>query len=627
MMLRAIVAVVLSLSLLPTSARARDNFIIFIADDLGVDSVAKYSDDTAYGHPGEGAQPVLTDNIDDLAEEGVLFRNAYTNPTCAPTRAQLLTGRHAYRTGIGNPGGAILDDTETSVADLVGGTHLSAAIGKWHVGTPGDAAHPLDMGFDYFAGALNGNINAYDDWTKTINDAGAVTVLPNHATYATDDVSAEAIAKINEFGDDEFLLWVAFNAPHSPFHVPTPPLVTVVDDMSTSRVKYVAAIEAMDREIKDILDALDPAVRADTTIIFIGDNGTPSGVTRNPFDSAHAKGTVYEGGINVPLIVVSPHIDVADQGTESLALVQSVDIFATIADIVGLASGAEDSVSVLPYLEDPTLPTRPIRPFAYADQFDPNGVGGPYTSHERAITDGQYKLIWRDDVFEEFFDLTTHPFEDLNRLPYDSMSDEYQDAYDILAQQMDSVELSGDVACPAQTDLACTTGYLKASIDWRVSGGEKDKLKVKLSNGPTLAQTDYGDPVIADGTGYSLCVYDDADALAAELRVVRGGQLCSGKECWKTVGGDVPTGKGYKYKDKPATATGVIKAQLRDGDAGKSKWKLDGRGENLPDGVTETLISTTSATIQFRGNDVTSCLSATVTDISTQDAERFKARE
>lgn len=617
-----------SLIFAASPAKARDNFIIFIADDLGVDGIAQYSDDTAYGHPGEGAAAVVTPNIDTLAEDGVLFRNAYTNSSCAPTRAQLLTGRHALRTGIGTPGGSDLDLSEQTLPELLSASHLNAAIGKWHVGPNGDADHPVQSGFDYFAGSLPAGLDDYYAWEKFVNDTSLnETVSDPHNVYATDDVSAEAIAKIAEFGDDEFLLWVAFNAPHSPFHVPTGPLATSVNNGSSNRTKYVAAIEAMDREIKDILDSMSPAVRADTTIIFIGDNGTPGGVTEPPFDSSHAKATSYEGGVNVPLIVVSPHIDPTDEGSESLALVQSVDLFTTIAEIAGVPSAAEDSISILPYLQDPDLSTRPLRPYAYAEEFNPNGSGIVYANHERGITDGTYKLIWRNGTVEEFFDLTTHPFEDSNLLPYETMSEETQAAYDVLVSQMEGVEISGDVACPSLSDLGCTTGYLKAALDWRTKDGDGDKMKVKLQKGPALLQTDYGDPVIADGSGYSLCVYDDLDELVVETRIVRGGQLCSGKECWQTIGGDVPDGKGYKFRDKLGSSTGIVKAQLRDGDPEKSKWKIAGKGLDLPDGVPDALLTSAHATVQLRGTELANCLSATVADIVKQETDRFKAKE
>ncbi|MDG2305909.1 MAG: sulfatase-like hydrolase/transferase [Candidatus Binatia bacterium] len=621
---RAFCLIVLGFMGAAPSVDARDNFLLIIADDLGVDSLAVYSDDLAYGHVGEGADHGPTPRLDTLASEGILFRHAYTNPLCAPSRAQILTGRHAMRTGVGTPGGAVLDLAETTLPEILAGTHSSAAIGKWHVGPGGDVDHPIDSGFDYFAGALNGNISDYEDWQKTINSAGGSdTVIPNHLVYATDDNSAEAIAKIAEFGEAPWIVYLAFNAPHSPFHVPTQPLTTAVTTGSSSHVKYEAMIEAMDREIGDVLDSIPASILADTTIIFIGDNGTPTGVTRPPFLSSHGKGTVYDGGTNVPLIIKSPHVAVA--GTESLAFVQSTDIFATIAEIGGVVSEAEDSISMVPYLSDATLPTQSARPYAYAEQFTPNGAGIVYTDHERAIRDGQYKLIWRNDVYEEFFDLTANPFEDANLLPYAGMTEEQQAAYDALLQQMTAVETAGDGACPSRTDVSCTVGYLKAKFEWREGGGLGDKATIKLAKGPAQVQTDFGNPVSVDGTGYSVCVYDDADVIVGEMRVVRSGDLCSGKDCWKPVGNDAPDGKGYKFKDKLGASSGVLKMQLKGGDAEKSKLKIIGRGFGLPDGVTGALQGSTSATVQVRGSDMAQCLGATVTEITRHDVDHFKA--
>lgn len=620
--LLALFGVAASLAL-PPAAAARDNFLIIVADDLGVDMIGQYSDDLAYGHAGEGASPGPTPRIDALAQQGVLFRNAYTNSKCSPSRAQILTGRHALRTGIGQPGGADLALSETTLPELVAATHHSAAIGKWHLGG-NDSDHPIDSGFDYYAGALS-NLGAggYYDWEKVVNEAGgSASVLSNHSVYVTDDNSAEAIAKIAEFGEDPWIIYLAFTAPHTPFHVPTAPLTTAVDAGSSNRMKYIAAIEAMDREIGDVIDSIPAGVLADTTIIFIGDNGTPRGVTELPFISTQAKSTVFDGGINVPLIITGPH---ATAGQESLAFVQSTDIFATIADILGLTSTAEDSLSVRPYLADPSLPTKSVRPYAYAEQFSPNGLGTPYTDHRKAIRTDQYKLIWRNDVFEEFHDITTHPFENGNLLPYAGMTEAQQSAYDQMVQQMNAVETAGLVSCPTHTDLACTTGYLKAKLDWKDKGGFADRVVVNLTKGPALDQSDFGDPTAVDGSGQSVCVYDDADDLVAEMRVVRGGDLCAGKDCWRSIGGDPPNGRGFKYQDKLLASGGALKLLLRNGATNKSKLVFVGRGPHLPDGVTEALVDSASATVQVRGNDMVDCLSATVTDIKKQETDRFKA--
>jgi arylsulfatase A-like enzyme len=454
--------------LLASPVEARNNFLILVADDFGVDGVGVYSRDDLYGHPGEGASPGPTPTLDALAADGVLFRNAYATPTCSSTRAATLSGRLGFRTGVGRVGGQ-LDVAETTLPELVAATHHNAALGKWHIGG-NDADHPIDSGFDYYAGGLGGGVGGdYFSWTKVTNSAsGSASTENDHDVYATSDAVDEALGQIAAFGDDEWLVWVAFNAPHSPFHVPPSGLTTLaVDDGSSDTLKYEAAVEAMDSEIGRLLAGIPASVLADTTVIFLGDNGTPRGVVEAPFDSNRAKGSVYEGGINVPLIVTGPWIDPADEGSESLAVVQTTDLFATIAEIVGVASTAEDSVSLVPYLADPALPTTLRRPYAYGETFSPNGFG-PYTTQERGIRDDRYKLIWRDGVYEEFFDLDADPFEDDNLLVLGTTPEE-DAAFDALALAMerlhdptlaaceDGLDNDGDGAVDHPDDTGCAS--------------------------------------------------------------------------------------------------------------------------------------------------------------------------
>jgi len=441
--LRAAFAGILGLAL-ATSAEGRDNFLVLVADDLGVDGVGVYSRDL-YGHAGEGAAPGATPTIDGLAAEGVLFRNAYASPTCSPMRAATLTGRLGFRTGVGEVGGE-LDLAELTLPELLAATHRNAAIGKWHLGG-NDADHPIDSGFAYYAGRLGGGIGDYFSWSKVTNSRGGTATTQNgYTVYGTTDAVDEALGQIAAFGANPWLLWVAFNAPHTPFHVPPSDLITLaVDDDSSNAEKYDAAVEAMDAEIGRLLAGIPTDVLADTTVIFLGDNGTPRGAVEAPFDPTRAKGTVYEGGVNVPLIVVSPRIDPADHGTESLAVVQSSDLFATIAEIAGVTSSAEDSVSLLPYLEDPALATTLRRPYAYAETFSPNGAG-PYTSEERAIRDDRYKVVWRDGVAEEFYDLIDDPFEQDDLLASGTTATE-DAAFDALLLAMERLHDPNVTAC------------------------------------------------------------------------------------------------------------------------------------------------------------------------------------
>jgi arylsulfatase A-like enzyme len=417
-------------------ARARDNFLIVVGDDLGVDKVGVYSRDDLYGHPGEGANPPPTPTIDGLAAEGVLFRNAYANPACTPTRAAALTGRHGFRTGIGGVGGE-LPTGERILPELVAATHANAALGKWHLGPNGDADHPNDSGFDYYAGALGGGVGDYTSWQKTTQ---GVTVQ-GHPVYATSDSVDEAIAAIAGFGANPWFVWLAFNAPHTPFHAPPPALHTQTlsgDPDDTPIDHYAAAVEALDTELARLLASIPQDVLDDTTIIFFGDNGTPRQAVEAPFDPNRAKGSVYEGGVNVPLIVKGPHVPVANRGSESLALVGTVDLFATVADIVGVFSAAQDSLSLLPYLQDPALPTRAIRHYAYTEIFSPDGFG-PYDDQRQALRDDQYKLIRRDGVDAELFDLIADPPESMNLLDA-ALTPDQQDALDRLSAWMDDIE-------------------------------------------------------------------------------------------------------------------------------------------------------------------------------------------
>ncbi len=605
-------------------ARARDNFLVIVADDLGVDGLSVYSRDDLYGHAGEGASPGPTPILDQLAAEGVLFRNAWASPTCAPARAQALTGRHGFRTGVGTAEAGILDPVETTLADLLSATHATAAIGKWHNGTEGDAQSPIELGFDSYVGALGGSVAGYFNWEKTRSSAGAPASRETVTTYATTDTADEAIAAIATFGDAPWFVWLAFNAPHTPFHVsPAPLRTTSVDSTSSAPTKWKAAIEAMDSEIGRVLASIPESVLADTTILFLGDNGSPRQATEAPFSPAHAKDSVYEGGINVPLIVKSPHIAAADQGRENLALVSATtDIFATVAEIAGVPTFAEDSASLVPYLEDPGLGTLATRPQVFAQSFEPNGFG-PYSAEERAIRDDTWKLIWRNGAFDEFFNLIDDPFETDNRLAVGSLTSEEQAAYESLAAAMASIA----IFCPSLPDSACQSGFAKASLDWRDPDGPGDRLLARMQKGPALGQTDFGDPLATGGTGYAFCLYDERERLVARLRVDRAGATCPDDEaCWRAQGAAPPAGKGYRYRDDGQSADGVWQMKLQGGTAGTSKIELKGMGDALPDGVPASLLDAAALTLQLRGTDAPQCVSATLDEIQIRYADRFKAR-
>jgi len=361
------------------------NVLILVADDLGVDMLSCY---------GVGSAPPPTPHLERMASEGVLFRNAWALPTCSPTRATIQTGRFPFRNSIGcvistYSGGPGLPLDELTLPEMLdqgtGGRYAHAAIGKWHLGTSqvGDQLAPNLAGYGYFAGSLQGQLAAYDSWTRVVNGVGA-----HESRYATSVAVDDALAWIGA-QTRPWLCYVAFQAPHAPFHRPPPALHTrslpFLDPApwcgasgGDPRPFYDAMVEALDTEIGRLLAGLSPLERARTTVIFLGDNGSDSCLIRPPLPSSHCKSTLYEGGLRVPLIVSGAGVT---RPGVSTALVESSDLFATVAEIAGVDLAARfpgrrfDSVSLLPSVADPAR--RGERLWLYAENYTPNGRGNP----------------------------------------------------------------------------------------------------------------------------------------------------------------------------------------------------------------------------------------------------------
>ena len=395
--------------------------VVLVADDFGVDFLTGY---------GEGASPPCTPNIDALAAGGLLFRNAWANPVCSPTRAATLTGRYGFRTGLGSVGQTgVLPLSETILPEALTG-YASSAIGKWHLGPQQAQMHPNNSGFGHFAGSIGGGVQNYFSWPKVVDGQSS-----NSTTYVTTDTTNEAITAVTSMPEPWFA-WVSFNAPHSPWHVPPSTLCTAPACPNTwcdnlppnpsNRDMGKAMVEAMDAEIGRFVNVLD-LVAPNTIVLFMGDNGTPGQLSQAPFPGNHAKGTVYEGGVNVPLIARGPGIA---QG-ECAALVSCVDLFATVGELAGVPAATEDSVSLVPYFRNPSLS---LRSTVYSETFSPNGGTLPFADHDRAIRDSRYKLIRRTNQPDEFYDLQLDAFESSNLLP--GLSRAEQAAYDALVAEL-----------------------------------------------------------------------------------------------------------------------------------------------------------------------------------------------
>ena len=452
------------------------NVLLILADDMGVEALSVY---------GLGETAPTTAALEQIAREGVVFRNFWSQPVCSPTRATIMTGRYGFRTGVGRPiapaadgGGSgplppplakpagasyetpgmgrrvenpisrgLRADEFMLPQALDAGTdggYRTAAIGKWHMADAdnGWLDHPRRAGIDFYSAIMHGE-DSYFTWRKNLNGEVVRTT-----DYGAIDRADTAIQWIREQGAEPWFMWLSFILPHSPHHLPPRELLqsdysdlSPAADTSDNPIRYFhAMIEAMDTSIGRVLDSMAPEVRENTYVIFIGDNGTGGGSVAAPFESGRAKGTVFQGGVNVPLIVSGPGVV---EGGVSDALINSVDLYATILEMAETNVTAAvpspvnlDSVSFVPYLAEPGMPS--LRDWVYADVFSGSFEGLADANY--TLRNHRYKLL-RHQGAEEFYDLAEDPYEHANLLA-GSLSVDQQAQYRLLRAQIAGLRAS-----------------------------------------------------------------------------------------------------------------------------------------------------------------------------------------
>ncbi|MDA7915639.1 sulfatase-like hydrolase/transferase [Verrucomicrobia bacterium] len=409
-----------------TVAAAPNNVLLIIADDLGSDSLSGFNDD-------ESASFAMTPTINSLQAQGISFTRYYAYSTCSPTRASILTGRYSFRTGVLAPEVNTLRSNEFTLPEALIASGVietrMANIGKWHLGS--QASSPNNIGgWPHFAGALGGGISDYYSWPKVVN--GVTTSA--HNVYATTDNVNDSITWIDEQGGLPWFLWLSFNAPHTPLHWPPNELHDfdgISDDgANSSRRHYEAMVQAMDTEIARLLSNVN---LAETTVIFMGDNGTLGGVVQPPFPSTHSKGSVYEGGIRVPMIIAGAAVDSSLVGTSYDGLLHSCDLYATILELFETSAEAMvpeevvlDSRSFLPVLSGQDHARSP------AEIMVRNESGAVFG---RGITEGNFKYILFDDGREEFYDVDAD-LPEATDLLLGALSTGEQTAFDALKERL-----------------------------------------------------------------------------------------------------------------------------------------------------------------------------------------------
>jgi arylsulfatase B len=453
------------LVLVGMSAQAQRNTILIIADDLSPDYFSFYENHV---------DTVDVPNLRALLAKGVRFKNLMSNPVCSSTRTTILTGRYSFRTGVGGIVGGIggsnqIDTAEVSIPKLLKfhNTNIKKAnIGKWHLKQPMPASNltsPLALGYDWAEGPFIGQLPNFTNWTKYTNGVSSTIT-----TYATTENVNNAVTWLkNQSPSKPFFLWLAFNAPHEPLHLPPANLHTyttltgtTADINARPKEYFKASIQALDKEIGRLFDSLRVMNKLDSTdIIFIGDNGNTQR-TAQIADLNKAKGTVYQYGVHVPMIIAGP--SVVNKGRVSNALVNTADLFATIIENFGFtnwqtripANKPVDSKSLMPIIKNTS---DSVRAWSFSEIFKltTDAADG------KAMRNRNYKLIRFDAGSQEFYDLANDPLEDTNLLLGTLNATELTN-YQYLCNEMSNLLGTTNFCLPLATDNLYQKQTIKA---------------------------------------------------------------------------------------------------------------------------------------------------------------------
>jgi len=406
---RSLVALLAGLLLSAAAAVAATppNVLIMVADDLGYADVGF-----------NGGTTIATPHLDRLAATGVNLTDFRACPMCSPTRAGLLTGRWPSRFGMMRavvpPWSRFgLPAEENTLPELLAaaGYGQRALMGKWHLGHARREFLPLANGFTRFYGHYNGAIDYLTherdgevDWHDDDRTARV-------AGYATDLIGAEAARFVHTAAADRpWLLYVPFNAPHSPFQA-KPEDLAKYPQLDGDRRTYAAMVDSLDQAIGRILAAVEARPdAANTLVLFFSDNGGIPRVGSSNAPYRGAKLTVYEGGTRVAAALRWPAGGVTG-GKKFNGRIGYIDVLPTVLAAAGAPAPQNlDGVDFLPALRgSAALPDRAW--FSYLHQNE---------DAHASVHLGNWKLVAHGDFFApqptqppvlELYDLATDAAE------------------------------------------------------------------------------------------------------------------------------------------------------------------------------------------------------------------------
>lgn len=390
----------------------KPNIVFILADDYGIGEVGAY-----------GADNYKTPNIDALAKTGLKFNHCYTGALCGPSRAMILTGRYAFRTGATNQDktGQFTPQAEKMIPTLLKKAgYVSASIGKW-----GQLPlTPADFGFDDYLTFRGSGI--YWNYQKKGKDyfVNGKTIDLKDNEYMPDLMHQKAVEFLIENKSKPFFLYYPLSHVHNEI-LPTPDSAKGTNNVYYDNVVY------MDKLVGKLMATLDSLkLRENTLVIFMGDNGT----AKTRADAATIggkrligeKGSMKEGGGLVPLI--ANWKGVTAKGKESNMMVDATDFLPTFMQLAGMkpAETVIDGESILPEIK------------------------GQKTTHRTWIYNQLAKmwyvreLNWKLNQAGEFYDMTKAPFEEI-LVPADSKDAEAIAARTRLQKVLDKLNPAGGI--------------------------------------------------------------------------------------------------------------------------------------------------------------------------------------
>ena len=376
------------------------------ANDRRPNFVLVYTDDHYWQALGANGNPhIRTPHMDRLVERGVLFRNGIAStPQCAPSRGVLLSGLETYQSGLRSNGATRFRDDlgPTAVEQLRRAGYETTLVGKWHI-----ADSPGACGFSKAPLWLRGGSSQYVDPKLRRGLEGGDETVPGHITDLFTDAGIECVKSAKQ----PFLLWMAYNAPHTPWYAgakyryekAAPPPAHPGGkpfDWGT----YYSVITHLDEAVGRLAQAIERAGQWSNTVIFlVGDNGFLCGAR-----GLNGKVVPWEESIRVPFAAAG---GLVKGGRQVETPVASIDVTATWMDLAGVrATRPLAGRTLRPFLSGGAAPfdeAYAVWDDGRAEALAVRQAVEPY----RLIRTATHKLIWWESGKKALFDLREDPHE------------------------------------------------------------------------------------------------------------------------------------------------------------------------------------------------------------------------